>query len=148
MLGEEVGIEVWNETQSLLNPNNINGTGEDDELTGTTENDFIGARAGDDLINAGDGNDSIIARRGDDIIDGGAGRDIIAAQRGDDLITGRPGSDFFDFSRNYGNNTIADFEDGIDLIYYTIISIFFQRSLIVFGGLERAFVVIQSFSYE
>ncbi len=54
MLGEEVGIEVWNETQSLLNPNKITGTGEDDELTGTTENDFIGARAGDDLINAGD----------------------------------------------------------------------------------------------
>jgi len=133
VLGQQVGTEVWNETQSLLNPNQIasttidntlgaaqldtnQDTGTMDILNGASQNDLINATPGENFINAEDGNDFIVARKGDDIIDAGAGRDIIAAQRGNDLIIGGPGSDLFDFGHNHGNNTIADFEDGIDFI--------------------------------
>jgi len=115
-LGRQVGGEVWEEAQSLLNPNKIMGTRRDDELIGTNANDLIHSGRGDDTIQGLDGNDLIHSGKGDDIINAGGGRDIIGSDKGDDIITGGTGADTFDFRAGYGDDIITDFEDGIDMI--------------------------------
>ena len=49
----------------------------DDQITGTSFNDFIRGGIGDDIINAGDGDDICRLGRGNDVIDLGDGADIL-----------------------------------------------------------------------
>ena len=53
---------------------------------------------------------------GNDTIDGGAGDDIIDGGAGDDSLTGGADADTFVFQAGHGNDTIADFTDGEDII--------------------------------
>ena len=71
-----------------LNITSYEGTAGNDRLTGSTGNDYIECGAGNDVLR-GD--------KGDNFLQGGAGRDIFALTRG-------------------GTQTIADFENGTDLI--------------------------------
>lgn len=51
---------------------------------------------------------------------GGAGKDLLQGSTGDDDLTGGSGRDkfLFNFSRDEGNDTNHDFEDGKDLIKF------------------------------
>lgn len=67
----------------------------------------------------GDGT-AIVAKHLENHIAGASGADILAGTLGDDLFTGNGGADIFDLNyANFGNDTISDFEDGIDLIDFT-----------------------------
>ncbi|NES76200.1 MULTISPECIES: DUF6851 domain-containing protein [Okeania] len=115
-LGREVGESVWERTQSVIAPNVIIGTNDDDDLIGTSENSFIYGNKGDDTVQGLDGNDLLFGGKGNDTVDGGNGVDIIGGHRGDDILIGGPGGDRFDFGLGHGDNIIVDFEDGIDII--------------------------------
>ncbi|NER03364.1 MAG: calcium-binding protein, partial [Okeania sp. SIO3C4] len=115
-LGREVGESVWERTQSVIAPNVVIGTNDDDDLIGTSENNLMYGNRGDDIIQGLDGNDLLHGGKGDDTVDGGIGDDIIGGQMGDDILTGGAGGDMFEFGFGYGDDTIADFEDGIDMI--------------------------------
>jgi Ca2+-binding RTX toxin-like protein len=61
----------------ILSPVTINGTGGNNTINGT---------AGDDIINGLGGNDTINGLAGNDTIDGGTGDDVISGGSGDDTI--------------------------------------------------------------
>ncbi|MCB1338573.1 MAG: calcium-binding protein [Maritimibacter sp.] len=105
----------------------------DDLIWGGRHGDLILAGDGDDVVDGGLGQDIVELgagadvfrdngqRRfyGNDTIDGGDGDDTIQAGLGDDLITGGAGADVFDFgtvSQDIDEDTITDFQPGVDLL--------------------------------
>ena len=79
----------------------MQGTADNDTLTGSNTADFIEGLGGDDQIDGGEG---------DDWIDGG---------QGNDTLTGGEGSDTFHFTLNDGDNVITDFTPGEDALHLT-----------------------------
>ncbi|MBD3676953.1 MAG: hypothetical protein HUJ27_00955 [Rhodobacteraceae bacterium] len=71
---------------------------------------------GNDTIYAGIGDDSLIGAGGDDALIGGDGNDRLEGGVGADFLAGGLGADEFVFLPGDGQDVIADFEDGIDLI--------------------------------
>jgi Ca2+-binding RTX toxin-like protein len=88
----------------------------DDNIPAYTDagGDMIMADGPNDIRGNG-GNDTIIGGDDGDTIDGGDGDDIINGGFGDDDLTGGVGADIFVFELGSGDDTITDFEDGIDL---------------------------------
>ena len=77
---------------------------------------FIGG-GGTDNVTGNDANNMLFGGAGDDTLDGGAGDDILIGGIGADTLTGGGGSDTFRYtSGTFGADTIADFEDGSDVI--------------------------------
>ncbi|MFM7344878.1 MAG: calcium-binding protein, partial [Tagaea sp.] len=64
----------------------------------------------------GGGNDYFKGGAGSDTVDGGTGHDWLDGGAGDDRLTGGEGWDRFIFASGSGRDTIADFEDGIDVV--------------------------------
>ncbi len=77
---------------------NIIGTSGNDTLTGTALNDILMGGAGDDTIAGGAGDDIIIDGAGSDILIGGAGADV------------------FTFDPDGADDTIQDFQRGLDAL--------------------------------
>lgn len=112
----------------------VSGTDSDDEIFGGRGPDLLYGMVGDDqlyggrgsdTIFGGDGNDTIFGGRGYDEIFGGEGNDSIIAGRGQDIIDGRAGNDqlygglgadTFVFVAGSGQDTIEDFEVGMDML--------------------------------
>ncbi|MDY7005593.1 MAG: hypothetical protein SWX82_17090 [Cyanobacteriota bacterium] len=67
---------------------------------------IIGARGEDELFGL-EGNETIYGGKGDDILSGGLGHDFLSGDRGDDI---------FVLATGEGADTIADFNNGDDLI--------------------------------
>ena len=59
---------------------------------------------------------SITTGSGNDQITTGSGNDTLAGGTGNDTLTGGAGSDQFVFKAGWGVDTVADFQDGLDLI--------------------------------
>ncbi len=77
---------------------------------------FIGG-GGTDNVTGNDADNMLFGGAGDDRLDGGAGDDILIGGIGADTLTGGGGSDTFRYtSGTFGADTIADFEDGSDVI--------------------------------
>ncbi|KUF10436.1 calcium-binding protein [Pseudoponticoccus marisrubri] len=88
----------------------INGDAGADSLDGGHRNDVISGGDGDDVLLGGNGNDKLFGDAGADTIEGGRGRD---------LLTGGSEADSFVFGTKAGDDTITDFEDGVDVIDLT-----------------------------
>jgi phosphodiesterase/alkaline phosphatase D-like protein len=95
------------------------GLGGDDYLDGGKGNDtvFGGAgadhlfgRDGNDVLSGQDGDDRIDGGPGNDVLDGGAGNDVLTGGTGNDLITGGPGNDSWVFGKDFGHDTVLDFQ--------------------------------------
>ena len=74
---------------------------------------------GDDTLTGGIGSDNLYSGSGNDTLDGGAGNDTLEGGAGNDTLTGGRGDDTFKFSYGFGNDTITDFEDGVDTLEYS-----------------------------
>ncbi len=72
----------------------------------------------DDHLRADDGDNRLEGSFGDDTLEGFAGDDTLIGAQGDDTLTGGKGADVFVFNADYhtGNDTITDFEEGVDRI--------------------------------
>ncbi len=77
------------------------GGGGADRLFGREGNDSLSGQDGDDRIDGGPGND---------VLDGGAGNDVLTGGTGNDFIIGGPGNDSFVFGKNFGHDTVLDFQ--------------------------------------
>lgn len=95
----------------------IEGFYGEDKLIGNTGHDSLFGGNGTDLLKGGPGNDVIDGGKGDDNIFGGSGDDLIKGGKGDDILSGGTGSD--KFKKNKGDDTIVDFEFGIDVLKIT-----------------------------
>ncbi|WP_424433944.1 M10 family metallopeptidase C-terminal domain-containing protein [Planktotalea sp.] len=62
------------------------------------------------------GADTLNGDAGDDRLFGGDDDDVLIGGAGNDAMNGGEGADTFIFRQGDGNDTITDFEDGIDLI--------------------------------
>jgi|GEM_PF-467141 len=100
----------------------LEGTDDDDALSGGLGNDYIDGGDGDDIIFGGAGDDVIFGGDGDDIIMAGSGQDIVNSDDGFDEIDGGAGNDqiFGGFDDNIltggaGDDLVFGFE-GNDLI--------------------------------
>jgi Ca2+-binding RTX toxin-like protein len=94
----------------------ISGDIGNDDITGNEENDILFGNAGNDRIQGNDGDDWLLGGQDNDTLIGGLGNDAIFGNLGDDLLTGGDGSDFFGFRSGDGNDIIADFQNGVDII--------------------------------
>jgi serralysin len=104
-------------TIDLQNP--LNNTGDAQGDTYISIEMFAGSNFADVIVGS-DGRDYLFGNAGDDVIDGQAGNDFIYAGPGNDILTGGAGSDTFVFnSGETGDNTITDFEDGLDILRLT-----------------------------
>ncbi|MEQ8897715.1 MAG: M10 family metallopeptidase [Roseovarius sp.] len=96
----------------------VSGGAGDDVVRGNNGRDLLDGDAGNDLLDGGYGNDRMRGGSGRDTLIGGSGRDTLLGQGGDDELTGGNGPDIFvfDYGSDTGDDTITDFEDGIDVI--------------------------------
>jgi Ca2+-binding RTX toxin-like protein len=104
---------------------NVQGTGGNDVLTGTTSRDVILPFDGNDTVYADPpgstkgGNDDVRHSFGDDTIYGGPGNDTLRGGRGTDTIYGGPGKDLIDCAYletradDTGDTAYADREDTV-----------------------------------
>lgn len=89
----------------------LSGDDGNDTLYGGSGNDTLLGNTGDDFISADSGNDTIFGGGGNDTIDGGTGND---------RMDGGSGADTFQFSTpSFGQDTIRDFNDGVDMLDFS-----------------------------
>ncbi|WP_299031809.1 DUF4214 domain-containing protein [uncultured Sulfitobacter sp.] len=113
------------------------GTGrfEIDPNGGGTSGQVLRGGAGADQLTGGAGADQIIGGGGDDRLQGGGGADIIVDGGGSDRMWGGAGADIFVLAGDGANDTIEDFELGVDRIdmsamgrFYTIEALEFDST--------------------
>ncbi|MEA2896061.1 MAG: hypothetical protein QOJ84_1676, partial [Bradyrhizobium sp.] len=85
------------------------GGNQDQNHTGTAEEDNLSGGNGKDILNGGAGNDTI---------SGGNGKDILTGGLGDDKLTGGNGADTFVFAANFGKDVITDLKPNEDVIQF------------------------------
>jgi len=113
---------LWTDLNDILvgSPGNdgiIYGGSGNDEILGLSGDDLLVGSDGDDSLFGGPDRDIIFGNLGNDFLSGGPGDDFLIGGGGDDTLVGGPGADYFIF-RNIqdGNDTILDFEFGIDKV--------------------------------
>ena len=87
-----------------------------ENVTGGSGNDILKGTGGDNVINGGDGADRLSGRTGADELIGGAGTDTLNGGEGNDILTGGGAADVFIFSGPGDDDTITDFQVGIDTL--------------------------------
>lgn len=97
-------------------------TGALDRL-GSAASEFLAGSSGDDRLRGGDGKDILSAGAGDDLLGGNSGNDLLLGAAGKDVLLGGPGDDWliggseadvFVFEAHWGQDRLADFQDGLD----------------------------------
>ena len=83
------------------------------DVTGGRDTTVYGGN-GADTIFGGDGADVLYGQNGADILNGGNGIDLLFGGQDNDRLTGGAGSDTFVFQKSGGDDTITDFQIGID----------------------------------
>lgn len=116
-IGGGDGIDSIN---TLDGDNIVYGGEGDDIINGGAGDSTIYGGAGVDAITGGAGDELIFNGAGDDVaVIGGGGNDTLFGGAGDDNLTGGAGDDVFAFVEGNGNDVIADFTDGDDLIDFS-----------------------------
>lgn len=103
----------------------LNGGPGSDRLNGGTGADFLNGSSGDDFLKGGQGDDQLFGGVGDDTLRGGNGIDLLQGGQGNDRLDGGfandsliggAGADQFVLRAGNGNDTILDYQDGVDTL--------------------------------
>ncbi len=97
----------------ILGVENVRGSSHSDTIIGNSSNNLLEGGGGNDTVNGGGGSDTLL---------GGAGGDLLNGGVGNDRFTGGSGADVYQFSANWGTDTITDFADGVDKIAFDKVS--------------------------
>ena len=120
-----IGTEGDNTITGTDDANQLWGRGGNDTLRGMDGNDTLGGGHGDDTVRGMEGDDILYGDVGDDALFGGKGNDVLHGSNGNDtldggggadVLIGGAGADTFVFGRFNADDTIEDFEDGVDTI--------------------------------
>ncbi len=98
------------------------GESEDDKLNGMDGDDYMNGGFGDDTIWGFEGIDYLFGSYGNDILLGGNGNDTLIGSRGNDRLFGQNGTDRFLFGDTWGDDTIYDFQKGVEKIDLSAVS--------------------------
>jgi Ca2+-binding RTX toxin-like protein len=138
----------------LAGNDTLNGQAGDDALFGGAGNDVIGGGFGNDGLFGGAGNDQIYGGEGNDYIRGGLGDDVLWGELGNDQIIAGAGNDFavlgagddyflmglgddrLRFDYDNGRDTIADFNNGNDVIDFTFTDM--TRAVLINNAVETS----------
>ncbi|WP_283810368.1 CARDB domain-containing protein [Pontivivens nitratireducens] len=99
------------------------GGNDNDEIFGNSGNDTLDGGDGDDavyghndndVLTGGLGNDGLFGGNGSDTLDGGDGDDTLDGGANNDVLSGGAGADTFIFATGNGQDTVTDFEAGVD----------------------------------
>ncbi|NEN93055.1 MAG: hypothetical protein F6K48_30870 [Okeania sp. SIO3H1] len=131
---QQLTINISDVDETPTEPDNtMYGSGRNDRMRGTADNDVINGeggndvligRNGDDLLNGGLGNDKINGGNGDDLLNGGLGNDRINGGKGMDTLTGvditsaQPGYNEIDILRGNADADLFILGDSSQ-VYYT-----------------------------
>ena len=88
----------------------------DDRMNGGAGNDILLGSDGNDELGGGLGNDDLQGGWGNDVLFGEAGIDFLTGGVNDDILIGGADGDFFVFASGHMNDTIVDFQVGLDHI--------------------------------
>ena len=91
-----------------------------DVLFGGSGADRLNGGAGDDILRGGAGADVLFGGSGADRLKGGAGDDVLRGGAGADVLFGGSGADAFVYGGEpFGQDTVRDFEDGVDMLDFS-----------------------------
>lgn len=102
----------------------INGTNNNDTLSGGGQDDLINGLDGNDVLDGGNGNDTINGDAGNDQLFGGGGTDTLNGSTGNDSLYGGSSSDFLsggadnDLLNGGSSGDTLSGGDGIDTVDY------------------------------
>jgi len=94
----------------------VRGGKDSDTVSGGSGSDWVNGNNQNDIVNGDSGNDTIHGGKNDDILHGGTGDDLIYGDKGNDQLFGDAGSDRFIFKKDFGNDSIEDFNVNVDVI--------------------------------
>ena len=92
----------------------IFGNAGDDILYGQNGDDVVDGDFGNDKLYGDNGNDLLRAGQGHDFMYGGSGNDVIDGGAGNDYLRGNNDSDTYVFGRGDGQDTIDNFDAGLN----------------------------------
>src|SRR5690606_19161685 len=95
----------------------INGSSNDNTLTGDAGSDTINGNGGSDVLNGLAGNDVLNGGTGNDTLNGGDGNDILDVGADNDTYEGGAGDDMFVFHNGDGNDAFRG-GDGTDTLSF------------------------------
>lgn len=90
-----------------------------DTIKGGNGADLINGNKGEDVLGGGKSSDRIFGGQGRDHLNGGDGDDILNGGIGRDLLYGGAGADVFVLGEVWGDDTIGDFEFGVDKLDFS-----------------------------
>jgi Ca2+-binding RTX toxin-like protein len=117
----------------------VNGDSGADTVAGGAGNDTVRGQGGADRLLGDDGNDTLLGHAGSDTILGGSGADRLTGGPGDDSLAGGEGVDAFVFAAVQGDDAIADFVPGLDMISLVGVAGPFQALSVVDGPVGAVF---------
>ena len=88
----------------------INGEGGNDTISGNDGNDILNGGNGNDELYGGNDNDTLNGDAGNDKLYGGDGNDTLNGGKGDDTLNGGRGSDTYVFGKDWGIDTIYNYD--------------------------------------
>jgi VCBS repeat-containing protein len=122
----QAGFDQLSYTDTLVEIENIVGSGFDDQVEGNDQPNIFWGEEGNDELFGLDDNDSLFGGAGADDLDGGAGSDFLHGGQGNDYLVGGPGQDhlfggegmdeFYYSSRDDFGDVIFDFTSGEDVL--------------------------------
>ncbi|MEX0371478.1 MAG: CHRD domain-containing protein [Tateyamaria sp.] len=121
-----------------------------DDPTGVSGLDVIDEVVETDILSSienvigSDDGDIIIGSDVDNTLSGEDGDDLLNGGQGDDLLLGGEGSDTFTFEGLFGNDTVGDFEVGVDRLDFSDFGPDFAESLVVSQDGDDALLTFSS----
>ncbi|HEY8617776.1 calcium-binding protein [Phenylobacterium sp.] len=106
IMGTARGERIWGGNSG----DTLCGGGGADTVDGANGKDSLCGGAGADKLIGGNGSDWLDGEAGNDTLDGGNSPDTLAGGAGDDRITGGGSPDYFIFGKDFGRDTITDFD--------------------------------------
>ena len=127
--GDILSIEsIW----ATRGGDDLMGSADDNRIYGWEGDDVIHGLDGNDNVSGGQGNDEVFGGLGDDVVGGGPGGDLLVGGAGNDTVSGAEsgvgdpiddelwgddqeglligGKDTFHFRREFGTDTVMDYE--------------------------------------
>lgn len=127
-----------NSGYSVSGAGDVNGDGFDDLIIGANASPDEDSTTGNSYVVFGHGGDwdanYDLADMNSNHVDGTTGDDMLVSTNVDNVMTGYDGDDVFVFDEAWGDDTITDFEDGIDLLDLTDSSLSFSDLTISVSG--------------
>lgn len=95
-LHDEFGVAILAIKYGSINPDTIDGTGENDTIYGWAQGNNASSPSGKDQLNGNAGNDRLYGGTSDDQLNGGLGNDKLYGGDGNDTLSGGEGNDILD----------------------------------------------------